>query len=74
MLVGVLSLCDDNLQACEGQLFWKAAQTHGGDGEADCDCVTPTGVGGRLSSQCNSACAGRYKLLLAASSTTHLLF
>ena len=55
MLVGVLPLCGDNLQACEGQLFWKATQTHGGDGEADCGCVAPTGAGGRLSSQRDSA-------------------
>ena len=60
MLVRVLPLCGDNLQACEGQLFWEATQTqtHGADGEADCGCVIPTGVGGRLSSPRNSACAG----------------
>lgn len=55
---GALSLCGDNLEAREGQLFWKATQTLSGDGEAHGDCVKPAGVVGRLLSQHNSACAG----------------
>lgn len=43
------------LEAHGGQLFWKATQTHSGEGETGCYCIKPTEMGGCLSSQYNSA-------------------